>query len=564
FRVSFTMGLPDDSEPPDVSPFCTSSPTITIIPEALKRQHPRDSTYPSPGDEKTDAVSNSPRGHFRQVFRSHPPLPPPLRPPLMLLLLLLIVLLMAPYGLASGNCDLSNFKNDRRFMYEKPPMRYLFHKNTQEQLTITLETSQRTSQRITTAIFEIFLKELLNYQDVEVVHVNDEEFNGWTIINQKMNEKSSKSNYENKAAYKAEYDNMSDSLFDDKSISEVKIPRTMINLEVWLPPGTVETSGADEVDKGSQGSGGRFGWYVSNHSIGQNDCITDHWRSYKSEKCSKIFSLTPEEDSLLIQNYTRNGDGFYCNETFCTNGIFTPSYCQNNKNCATLFAGDYKKYSKFLKDQINDQNLRVRVAWIGPHLSAHFIKNFRNSKSILFFGWWPDSLSNLGGFIPISFQPCSDYKSATMGDYTYGCKYELHPLKKHMWNDIPKIDKNIPVAVEKFSLSIEDYKELLSMYNDEHSFPSNHLYHDDNEIINDIACRWLQQDARKNKLNIWLPPDYNSKIKLWIGGIFPMSKGGNFQQTSLLQAAFLAQERINKNDDYLSDYELAIINDDGK
>lgn len=187
----------------------------------------------------------SPRGQFHKVFRSHPHLPPPLRPPLMVLLLLLIVLLMAPHGLAADSCDLSDFKNDPEYRYEQPPKRYLFHKDTQEHLTLRLETSQRTSHRITTAIFKIFIKEILNFQNVEIVHVNDEEFNGWTITN--------------------------------RSISPtIEIPTTMLNLEVWLPPGTVESSGSEEVDKGSQGSGGRFGWYISNQSIGQNDCITDH------------------------------------------------------------------------------------------------------------------------------------------------------------------------------------------------------------------------------------------------------------------------------------------------
>lgn len=437
---------------------------------------------------------------------------------------------MAPHGLAADSCDLSDFKTDPDYRYEKPPQRYLFHKNTQEQLTLTLETSQRTSHRITTAIFKIFIKEILNFQDVEVVHVNDEEFKGWEITYQETN--------------------------------MIEIPTTMLNLEVWLPPGTVETSGSEEVDKGSQGSGGRFGWYISNHSIGQNDCITDHWRSYQYEKCSKIFSLTPQENNLLIGNYTKTGDGFYCNESFCTNGIFTPAVCENNNNCATLFAGDYKRYTKFLVEQIKDQDLQVRVAWIGPNLNSNFVKNFRKSNSIMFFGWWPDSLSNLGGFIPISFQPCSDYKTESRNEKTYACKYELHPLKKHMWKEIPQIDQNIPVAVEKFSLSIEDYRQLLTMYNDEHSDSAHDHDHDDNKVIDDIACRWLQ--GKKRTLNNWLPPAYSDKIKLWIGGIFPMSSQADFQQNSLLNAAALAKERINKNDNILSDYEIEIINDDGK
>lgn len=112
---------------------------------------------------------------------------------------------------------------------------------------------------------------------------------------------------------------------------------------------------------------------------------------------------------------------------------------QYGTNHFVLFPDDF---SAFLVDQVMDQHLRVRVAWIGPNLNHQFLCTFRNPKPLMFFDWWPNQLSNLEEFMPVSFPPCSSYKGMNS---SYLCNYELHSLKKMIWSNLPETAK---VAVE--------------------------------------------------------------------------------------------------------------------
>lgn len=98
-------------------------------------------------------------------------------------------------------------------------------------------------------------------------------------------------------------------------------------------------------------------------------------------------------------------------------------------------------YSKFLVEQVLSEQLLVRIAWIGPNLDPHFLCTFRGSKPMLFFDWWPNSLSNLDEFMPVSFPSCISFH----GENSYLCNYELHTLKKFIWSELLDSAK---VAVE--------------------------------------------------------------------------------------------------------------------
>lgn len=47
----------------------------------------------------------------------------------------------------------------------------------------------------------------------------------------------------------------------------------------------------------------------------------------------------------------------------------------------------------------------------------------------------------------------------------------------------------------------------------------------DENIINSIACSWLNDSDQQELRNNWTPMLHDTKPTLWIGGIFPMTQG---------------------------------------
>ncbi|KAG7155890.1 Tyrosine-protein kinase transforming protein ros-like [Homarus americanus] len=283
-------------------------------------------------------------------------------------------------------------------------------------------------------------------------------------------------------------------------------PTAMINLEVWQPPSSREEDRIARSDCGSHSSGSRFGWYVSNNSYTQTNVITDHWRSFQQEAVTKLFELTPDEEERL-KELTKSPTGYYCDASFCTEGIYTPPRCEDGRHCATLFVGSFNTYTHFLKKQVDEEQLLVRIAWIGPNLDPHFLCTFRESK---------------------------------------------------------------PISIRRFYLRQEDYQELLSMYEDRIGTCSNNttlLAQPNNQIMEEIACEWLQRNHSDDTVvwKNWLSHDYYAKTILWIAGIFPMSSEKNigFSSHTLVNAAELAYHNVNSNDNVLQDFEIDVLNQNG-
>jgi len=249
---------------------------------------------------------------------------------------------------------------------------------------VTLATSDRITHRMATAIFRIFLSEKVGYQNVTIVNYNT----NWTTDS--AFERPIQSSY-------------------PMECNKDEFKTGMINLEVWKPPSYEATQNiGGTVNCGSQGSGGRFGWYVTNGSLAtDHGDITDHWRAFKQKQIANKFALSDDEDSLLRTKYTNINGSYFCRHVECVEGVYSPPQCRGNTKCATLFAG-YFDSSSFLINQIKSQELLIQVMWIGPNLTPIFVEDFRdNQKALLFFSWWPNTLSTLSNILPVSFPPCT-------------------------------------------------------------------------------------------------------------------------------------------------------------
>ncbi|XP_068222552.1 uncharacterized protein [Palaemon carinicauda] len=427
-----------------------------------------------------------------------------------------------------------------------PPAKYVYDKTLQRQLALTLDSSQRISHRISTAVVKILLEEGLGYQDVTINNYVEDTFD-----------------------YEKALDRLRVVLMNGNGTYS-NVPTAMINVEVWLPPSSMGEDIAAKVDCGSHASGSRFGWYVTNSSrTGPKELITDHWRSFKSLNVTKIFSLDSHEINELRQKYTRDKDGqYYCHAAYCEEGIFTPEACQGVSECAILFVGNHSSYSEFLIKQVTVEKMYVRIAWIGPNFTPEFFCQFRNNKPSVFFDWYPNSLSNMKEYMPVSFPPCNSYQGT---DDSYFCNYELHSMKKLIWDKLPESAKVAVEAVKRFFLREEDYRNLLHRYNEKTSqcpYQSSNAVVDINKVIEDVACDWLRE-ARHNELEVWndwLPHNYAAKTKLWIAGIFPMSSGADttFYSHTLYNAAQMAITRVNSNGTILPEYEIKLMIQDGR
>ena len=81
---------------------------------------------------------------------------------------------------------------------------------------------------------------------------------------------------------------------------------------------------------------------------------------------------------------------FYCEDSRCVKGIFTPKVCRDHR-CAVLFASDFSKLiilnnldnnlnvlitdtSRFAIDQIIAKSMFVQIVWLGPNLNKDFVK----------------------------------------------------------------------------------------------------------------------------------------------------------------------------------------------
>ncbi|KAK7078147.1 hypothetical protein SK128_007037, partial [Halocaridina rubra] len=133
---------------------------------------------------------------------------------------------------------------------------------------------------------------------------------------------------------------------------------------------------------------------------------------------------------------------YYCNSSFCEEGIFTPKICKLQPRCAVLFVGDHYSSSEFLIEQVIKEELYVRIAWIGPNLNPDLFCQFRNSKPSLFFDWYPNTLSVMDEFTPISFPP----STCCHGQHAlYLHHYDRHSMKKLIWEELPE---SADIAVE--------------------------------------------------------------------------------------------------------------------
>ncbi|OXA51550.1 Gamma-aminobutyric acid type B receptor subunit 1 [Folsomia candida] len=440
-------------------------------------------------------------------------------------------------------------------------------------LNITLETSSDIGHQLVTQAFAIFLREVLKYDSVNIVTYTDHfNINSSSQILQRL---SGMDLLDNGAAL----------------LSNSRAPESQINLGVWFPsewelerwnsPGLLENCG-------QLGFQGRFGWYIPRMSVVDENPMLDYWRTFKSnDNLIDLFSLDDEDYTTATTHHAWNAqtERFFCQESFCTNGMFTPpNLCQEGRRggrkCAILLAS-YPESSMFLPEQITQLGLRVQVLWLGPNLdffvkslvAKYELRSGNRRRAVMFFSWKPMVLTLEFDTISVAFPPC---------DHDQFC-YESRSLEKVVSSKLKEGAKTAYEAVHRLSFSYEEYTQLLKFYMDKTARDNENfvietgggsvmgegispnptdvsLRRDPQLAAEQVACAWMK--ISEHIWEAWKPKEGNGKIPLFIGGIFPIT--GTYTARGILIAAQMAAQAINRNNSVLSDYDLRMHVYDGQ
>lgn len=415
---------------------------------------------------------------------------------------------------------------------EVNPKRYLHFR--EQMLPIRLETSRRITHQIVTNIFHIYLEEALGYNDVRIM-VKDDHFSRSEAVAR-----------------------LAEPLGEVKDI----VPKTMVNLEVWFPPEVniiPWEQSAQIKDYGIIAPPGRFGWFIPTNLsyISKN---MDHWRIFASPETAKYFAFTESEmDTIKQHTKSSTTSKYYCEESFCKNGMYVPDRCLEN-TCALLLAG-YADISGFVEEHISTLQLYVKVAWVGPHLRSivsSFTKmlSIYKDRSLVLLSWIPGAIVKPvdPDYRTVIFPPCEQFVNNT------GCKYDLHRLVKLAWSKFSLIAGPVDEALTKMEFLQVEYKNLIERFHQAQDHSNHVITEDQSVIVRQVACDWLRDNKRT--WQYWLP-HIDDRHELHIGGIFPLT-GSSYTAKSIVIAATMAQDAINRNNTVLRDYKLNLLVHDGQ
>lgn len=401
---------------------------------------------------------------------------------------------------------------------------------------IRLEISDRISQQLITHILRILLEEVVGYVNVSLVKTLDY-LNATLVLNRVA------------GCPEGLVPNC------DEHNDRLKPPETMINLEVWMGPGfNMElwvNSGRLE-HCGPLGPVGRFAWFIPQfwaHEGVQFHQIRDHWRALQESHITKLLDLSDDIENIKAMTIVPGTNEHYCNFSGCRNGIFYPPWCLGtNSTCATLLAKYPAVSNGVIRILIMHLQLKVRVAWIGPHLDDYVHNLTLRHKPVLFFSWKPSKITFTKNYTNIAFPRCEDVEIGL--PFPSNCAFEINQLNKVAWAGLKESGEEAMHLVRGIRFTQMQYQELLQSY----------IQRPPGYSVSDIACEWTRKNTDAWKR--WLPVNFSNKLPIYIGGIFPKS-GINYVSKGIIPAVRMAVDAINRNDSILKDYELRLLEEDG-
>ncbi|KAK9754400.1 Receptor family ligand binding region [Popillia japonica] len=437
---------------------------------------------------------------------------------------------------------------------QEVPNRYIHFEGMS--LNLTVEASNRPTHQIISHIFKIFTQEVLGYPNVDVINIVDD-FDVDEIVTR-----------------------LSGPVSEDHRKS---IPKSVINLEVWVPPhkDMVDILRSTTVKEyGNLRSPITFGWFIpkslTNHIMKidktwRQDDEAVQWTMFKNKDFISAFEISNQSLRLEVEKYFYK-QTYYCSDTtFCKSGYFIPDICMLD-NCALLLAPHFNG-TEFIIDHIQRENLKVKVLWLGDNLkaamnmiNATYLANNIN-KSFVVLNWSPSEIIYPeSDYISINFRQCnptdtspseiiypeSDYISINFRQcnptdtaaqplisINEMCPYEMWKIEKLMWN---KLEDQAPVVYDTQlrRYGLRYYKFAGSSYED-------------------MACEWLRRNQNMTTIYWTIPTKRTPEIH--IGGIFPI-QSASYKGTGIVHGAKMAIAAANKL--IFTNYKLSMYVLDGQ
>ncbi|KRT86135.1 protein kinase [Oryctes borbonicus] len=426
---------------------------------------------------------------------------------------------------------------------QEVPRRYIHYEGVS--LNLTIESSNRPTHQIISYIFKIFVQEMLGYPNVNVIDIVDD-FDVDSIVTR-----------------------LSGPVSENHRKS---IPKSVINLEVWIPPhkDMVDLLRSTTVKEyGILRPPSTFGWFIPKsltRHITEIDRMWHHeygsipWTMFNNRDFISAFVITNQtlrQDIERLSMVNSDKKIYYCNDKeYCKNGYYTPETCLT-QDCALLLA-PYFNGTEYVIDQIDRENLKVKVLWLGDNLktamnmiNATYLANSVN-KSFVVLSWSPSEIIYPeDNYINIDFRQCDPTDvniSHPLVDVNDMCPYEMWKIEKLMWN---KLEDQAPVVYDtmtKIHFNRTDYQNLLDIY-----------YKFYGKSYEQMACEWLRRNQNWATIYWTIPTETVPTIH--IGGIFPI-QSTSYKGTGIVHGARMAIKAANEL--IFTNYKLSMYVLDGQ
>ncbi|XP_061400321.1 atrial natriuretic peptide receptor 1-like [Musca vetustissima] len=379
---------------------------------------------------------------------------------------------------------------------------------------IGLQVTSWPSHQLISRIFALFLREVLNYENVYLFPVM---FNG----------NPNDVNYE---AMKLTH------IMD--LINNPKI--LMMNVGLWTPVGGHSVIPQNVHAAGTSMFPGRFGWFASpvHSNISGPSLDYSIFLNYTNPQY-KQFVLDEGELRHLLQD---SGSEY-----------FQSRLCKEIR-CAILLA-ENKNDTSFVQHQIEEMNAYLNIVWLGPRFRSELDRlNFRyrsdSDKRFLILHWTPSDIiyNARPAYEYITLPLCEDARSL----YLSYCKYELTPVIKYYAKGVEK-DERLMFALRYFWISVADMDYLYNELKEQRNFS-----HEGFEMYDKIACKWMQKQNFEK--STWI---LRKRKTLSVGGIFPILENSRGHQ-NLIQAVRRAANVINDSTIILPHYNFRVLENDGE
>ena len=184
--------------------------------------------------------------------------------------------------------------------------------------------------------------------------------------------------------------------------------------------------------------------------------------------------------------------------------------------------------------QIQEENLLVKIAFVGPNLSTAVSYLEKTGSFYLVLSYTPSVLTIQHSLVPLMFGQCKD--PLLQRDHTdSNCLYSANRLAKGGWSPIMNEAPRFFKFIQHFALTFEEYTQLLGTYH------KRDIADNSDTDYENFACEWLgkkessedgvERTVFAKKLeNIPL----KGKHELYIGGIFPIM-GKRYRAPELAQ-----------------------------